>query len=52
MESDDETITTAVNTLITLNGNFAREAEIKKDLEVVVIRETSTSTAGVVLLTD
>lgn len=52
LEGEDETITTAINTLITLNGNFARLTDIKKDFEVVVIRENSTSSAGVVLLTD
>lgn len=51
-EGEDETITTVINTLITLNGNFARFTDIKKDFEVVVIRKDSTSSAGVVLLTD
>jgi len=52
LEDGDEDVTISVNTLITKNGNFAREKDIQKDFEVVVIREAKAAPAGVILITD
>ena len=52
-ESDvNEKIVFGTNTLITKNGNFARNNEIKKNQEVIVIRETYGAEADVILITD
>lgn len=52
LEDIDETVTIGTNTLITKNGNFAREKDIEKDCEVVVIRASKDAPAGVILITD
>jgi len=46
----DEKVTIETNTLITKNGNFARANELKENQEVIVIRATSASPAGIVLV--
>ena len=52
LEDADEAVTIGTNTLITKNGNFAREKDIEKDFEVVVIRASKDASAGVILITD
>ena len=52
IECDDENIILNDATLITKNGNFARNSEIAKDQECIVIRANKTDTARVILLTE
>ena len=52
LETDDQDISFVELTLIMRNGNFARSSEIKKGQECIVIRESNTANAGIIMLTD
>lgn len=49
---ENESVGIAVNTLISVNGNFSKSSGLKKGQEVVIIRKDATSSAGVILAND